>query len=284
MACDSAGDDLFDTDARTHRRAVRFFWVVLIGASVASITGNALHAVVQAEHVAPALAAAVATAPPLVLLGSTEGLSLLIKVHRRPNLTFWAALIMTLLLGVGAFRLSFDALCSLAIRCGIRPSLAWLWPLIIDVTTAQATVALVALTRLHHGRAQAPTAGVNDNAHDDNEDDDDQRVGVAPRQLRGAEAAALESAVAPVDGATHSLPVATKVEPVTVASIRDKHDGVVRTVVASKRTKQKPEVIEAVLRRHAAGQRAGEISEELKLHHTTVNRILATALHSRAAV
>lgn len=136
--------------------------VVLIGASAASIAGNALHAIVQADHVAPALAAAVATAPPLVLLGSTEGLSLLIKVHRRPTLTFWAAVIMTLLLGAGAFRLSFDALCSLAIRCGIRPSLAWLWPLIIDVTTAQATVALVALTRLLHSRAEAPPALVEE--------------------------------------------------------------------------------------------------------------------------
>lgn len=281
MTCDSARDVHIDTDPRTHRRAVRFFWVVLIGASAASIAGNALHAIVQAEHVAPALAAAVATAPPLVLLGSTEGLSLLIKVHRRPNLTFWAALIMTLLLGAGAFRLSFDALCSLAIRCGIRPSLAWLWPLIIDVTTAQATVALVALTRLHHSTAQAPRAGVPDN---DVDDDDHQSVDVAPPlPLRAAETTKQDSAMQPLE-AMQSLPLGPKPEPVTVASARDPHDRAVRTVVASKRTKQKPEVIEAVIRRHAAGQRPGEISEELRLHHTTVNRILATALHSRPAV
>lgn len=264
---------------------MRFFWVVLIGASAASITGNALHAIVQAEHVAPALAAAVATAPPLVLLGSTEGLSLLIKVHRRPNLTFWAALIMTLLLGVGAFRLSFDALCNLAIRCGIRPSLAWLWPLIIDVTTAQATVALVALTRLHHSTAQAPTAGAHDNDADD--DHDHQSMDLAPPAtplpVRAASATKLDSAKQPHE-VTRSLPVGPKPEPVTAAAARDPHDRAVRTVVASKRTKQPPEVIEAVIRLHAAGQRPGEISDELKLHHTTVNRILATALHSRAAV
>mgnify|MGYP005810677509 CR=1 FL=1 len=283
MAGDRARDVLIDTDLQTHRRAVRFFWVVLIGASAASIAGNALHAIVQAEHVAPALAAAVATAPPLVLLGSTEGLSLLIKVHRRPNLTFWAAFVMTLLLGAGAFRLSFDALCSLAIRCGIRPSLAWLWPLIIDVTTAQATVALVALTRLHHNTAKAGTGTRND--HDD---DGDQRVDAAlpapPRPLRAAEATMPDSATQPDGEATRSLPVAPKPEPVTVAPTRDPHDRAVRSVVASKRTKQPPEVIEAVLRRHADGQRPGEISDELRLHHTTVNRILATALHSRAAV
>ncbi|CQD24642.1 hypothetical protein BN1232_06304 [Mycobacterium lentiflavum] len=272
MACDSARDDLADIDLQTQRRAVRFFWVVLIGASAASIAGNALHAIVQAEHVAPVLAAAVATAPPLVLLGSTEGLSLLIKVHRRPTLTFWAALIMTLLLGAGAFRLSFDALCSLAIRCGIRPTLAWLWPLIIDVTTAQATVALVALTRLQHSRVQAPAAL-----------DEETEVWLSATDLPLGEASAgdRDSTTGRVDAA-QSLSSVPRADP--VVPTRERHDRAVRTVMASKKTKQPPEVIDAVLRRHADGQRPGEISEGLKLHHTTVNRILATALHSATAV
>lgn len=273
MACDSARSTPADTDPKTHRRAVRFFWVVLIGASAASIAGNALHAIVQADHVAPALAAAVATAPPLVLLGSTEGLSLLIKVHRRPTLTFWAAVIMTLLLGAGAFRLSFDALCSLAIRCGIRPSLAWLWPLIIDVTTAQATVALVALTRLLHSRAEAPPALV--------EEDVPVSLSATPLPVAGSSTGERDRAMVAVepDRSLSSVPrVDAAVPP------RERHEHAVRTVMASKRTKQPAEIIDAVLRRHADGQKPGEISEELKLHHTTVNRILATALHSAAAV
>lgn len=259
MAFQSAGEVLTDTELRTHRRAVRFFWVVLIGASAASIAGNALHAIVQADHVAPALAAAVATAPPLVLLASTEGLSLLIKVHRRSTPTFWLVLIMTLLLGASAFRLSFDALCSLAIRCGIRPSLAWLWPLIIDVTTAQATVALVVLARLLHSRPQAAAC------------DEDEQVALPRGEASEGERA---SAPRPIETAQSlsSVPAPT----------RERHDRAVRTVMASKRTKQPPEVIDDVLRRHANGQRPGEISDDLKLHHTTVNRILATALHSAA--
>lgn len=44
-----------------------------------------------------------------------------------------------------AFVLSFDALRDLAIRSGIRAELAWLWPLAVDVTIAQATIALLAL-------------------------------------------------------------------------------------------------------------------------------------------
>ncbi|MCA2304832.1 DUF2637 domain-containing protein [Mycobacterium intracellulare] len=270
MASDNARDVLSDADRQTHRRAVRFFWVVLIGASAASIAGNALHAIVQADHVAPALAAAVATAPPLVLLGSTEGLSLLIKVHRRPTLTFWVALIMTLLLGAGAFRLSFDALCSLAIRCGIRPSLAWLWPLIIDVTTAQATVALVALTRLQHTRSVAPSAL---------DETVERWLSETDVLLSHASAGNGDSDMVPVEAA-QSLSQIPRSD--AIAPARERHDRAVRTVMESKRTKQPPEVIDAVLRRHADGQRPGEISEELKLHHTTVNRILATALHSAA--
>jgi hypothetical protein len=264
MAFQSAGDVLADTELRIHRRAVRFFWVVLIGASAASIAGNALHAIVQADHIAPALAAAVATAPPLVLLASTEGLSLLIKVHRRSTPTFWLVLIMTLLLGAGAFRLSFDALCSLAVRCGIRPSLAWLWPLIIDVTTAQATVALVVLARLLHSRPQAAAC------------DEDEQVAL-PRSE--ASAGERDSAPRPIE-ATQSLSSVPRSD--SAAPTRERHDRAVRTVMASKRTKQPPEVVDDVLRRYADGQRPGEISEELKLHHTTVNRILATGLHSAA--
>ena len=138
---------LSESELALRRRAVRFFWVVLIASSGASIIGNALHAVVHASSVSPVLAAAVATAPPLVLLGSTEGLSLLVKVRRRPTLTYWAALAMTLLLALAAFRLSFDALRDLAVLCGLRPSLAWLWPLVVDVTITQATVSLLALSR-----------------------------------------------------------------------------------------------------------------------------------------
>ena len=99
------------------------------------------------------------TAPPLVLLGSTEGLSLLVKVRRRPTLTYWAALAMTLLLALAAFRLSFDALRDLAVLCGLRPSLAWLWPLVVDVTITQATVSLLALSRQEpHGGFAGQTA------------------------------------------------------------------------------------------------------------------------------
>ena len=51
---------------------------------------------------------------------------------------------MTVLLAGGAFALSFDALRALAVTAGIRSDLAWIWPLIIDLSIAQATLALLA--------------------------------------------------------------------------------------------------------------------------------------------
>jgi len=51
----------------------------------------------------------------------------------------------TVIIAVGAFILSFAALTDLAERSGIDPSLAWIWPIIIDGMIVAATVAIVAL-------------------------------------------------------------------------------------------------------------------------------------------
>lgn len=51
----------------------------------------------------------------------------------------------TVLIAAGAFVLSFASLTDLAARAGIYPSLAWIWPIIIDGLIVAATVAIVAL-------------------------------------------------------------------------------------------------------------------------------------------
>lgn len=249
-------------DHQTHQRAVRFFWVVLIAASGASIIGNAMHAAVNATAIPTVLAAAVATAPPLVLLASTEGVSLLIKVRRQPSIAYWAALLMTILLAAVAFRLSFDALRDLAFRCGIREDLAWLWPVAVDVTMTQATVSLLALTRIPAARLP-PKSGIADLNVE----------GVAvqsisKRNLLSASPTSLDpTGASPASG---------------VAPQERHHADQTARVVASRRTKQPPEVVAAVLQRYVAGQKVSEIGVELNLHHSTVSRIVANAAHAPA--
>ena len=51
----------------------------------------------------------------------------------------------TVLIGLGAFWLSFMALADLAARSGITPGQAWIWPLLVDGLIVVSTIAVVAL-------------------------------------------------------------------------------------------------------------------------------------------
>jgi hypothetical protein len=64
------------------------------------------------------------------------------------TLTRIAAVVITVGIGIASFVLSFTALADLAVRAGIPERLAWLWPLIVDGTILQATMAVVALAGL----------------------------------------------------------------------------------------------------------------------------------------
>jgi uncharacterized membrane protein YidH (DUF202 family) len=59
-----------------------------------------------------------------------------------------AAVVITVGIGIASFVLSFTALADLAVRAGIPKHLAWLWPLIVDGTILQATMAVVTLAGL----------------------------------------------------------------------------------------------------------------------------------------
>ena len=126
------------------RGAVRFFWVWLIVATGVSVAGNVAHAVLTAPMGTVRLAAAAAVVPPAVLLGSTHSVALLVRAHR-VGLHYWCALAMTFALAGCAFVLSFDALRDLAVALGMPPDRAWLWPVAIDVSIANSTLALLSL-------------------------------------------------------------------------------------------------------------------------------------------
>ncbi|AGB27167.1 Protein of unknown function (DUF2637) (plasmid) [Mycobacterium sp. JS623] len=129
------------------RKAKRFFWTVLSMATLASVSGNVAHALLNAATGTAVVSAAVAAVPPIILLAGIHGLGTLARASRGSGFAYWAAMVMTVLLACGAFALSFDALRALAETAGIRSTLAWIWPLIIDLSIAQSTWALLALPR-----------------------------------------------------------------------------------------------------------------------------------------
>lgn len=229
--------------APQQRAATRFFWTVLFLATGVSIAGNAIHATLNTTSVPAALAAAVATVPPLVLLASTEGVSMLVRAHRSSSAAYWCALAMTALLAVCAFVLSFDALQDLATRAGIRAELAWLWPIAVDASIAQCTVALLSLSR---DRAPAELVSVSEdpflyNEFHDNEDGLNLVAGVEPDDVLRR---------------------------------------VAKEIIEDGSTKQSPEVIAEILQRSNSGQRPSQVAQGMKLHHSTVNRVLNEA-HKR---
>ncbi|KAB7757490.1 hypothetical protein MMUC44124_15205 [Mycolicibacterium mucogenicum DSM 44124] len=219
---------------------------MLFAATAVSIAANAAHARLIATGVPGAWAAAVAT---VVLLVATEGLQILVRTHQRSSWTYRCAVAMTVFLALAAFALSFFSLRDLAIRCGIQPWLAWLWPLVVDVCIAQCTVVLQALGHTSRSeKADDPTPPVGHLAPLGMSDNGAVLIDVAPT-------VADEAATSSVDAPADLLPVA-------------------RQIVGDGATKQPPEVVAEVLRRHQVGERAGAIASSMGLHHSTVNRLL----------
>jgi hypothetical protein len=131
---------------------------VLIASSSASVLGNVTHAILNPHAGNTVVAAVAAVIPPAVLLAATHGLALMVR-SSITGAMYRYALWLLVALSVCAFVLSFDALSELAIHQGGMPrAIAWLWPLAIDVSVAQSTLALLAITTGKSARREAAEA------------------------------------------------------------------------------------------------------------------------------
>jgi hypothetical protein len=158
MIADRSAADRARTSVTDERRAVRFFWSVLILATCASVAGNVTHAVWNASDAAVIVAALAALVPPMVLLGTTHSVGVLARARSSAGFTYWATMTITITLALCAFVLSFDALRSVAADlAGFKPAIAWLWPLCIDLSITGSTLALLSFTR-QRGTTAAPVA------------------------------------------------------------------------------------------------------------------------------
>ena len=128
---------------RNHRRAVRFFWCFLIGASTVSVIGNIAHAVLPclSRIIIQIGAAAV---PPITLLAAVHGIALAVRAGASGRGYCWAVT-ATAAIGIGAFTVSFLALRDLMRVIGYSSETAWVFPAIIDTAVAVGTLMLLAL-------------------------------------------------------------------------------------------------------------------------------------------
>lgn len=141
------------------KQAERFFSRWLVVATAISIVANVAHAWLTAPADVRIGAAIASLVPPVVLLVQTHAVFKLIKA-RRFGLAFFVSLVVTVLIGLGAFWLSYESIRVLAIMLGTAPDRAGVWPAIIDLSIVGSSVAVYALTRTpRHGKPASVVAG-----------------------------------------------------------------------------------------------------------------------------
>ena len=128
---------------RNHRRAVRFFWCLLVGATTVSLVGNVAHAVLPYIP-GVIIQIGAAAVPPVALLAAVHGIALAARAGASGRVYCWAVGAVAVI-GVGAFALSFLALRELMQAIGYSTATAWIFPAIIDTAVAVSTLMLVAL-------------------------------------------------------------------------------------------------------------------------------------------
>lgn len=279
------------------RAAARFFWTWLFGATAVSVAGNVAHAVLKAPPGMVRLAAVASIVAPVVLLGSTHGVGVLVKA-RRVGFAYWCALATTLGLAAVAFILSFDALRDLAVTLGMAPSRAWLWPVAIDMSIANSTLSLLSLSppRSVAVAVAAPAheqvgevrdviaTAATPQAHGEQSEvspprparpttrpDPPQPASSPPAQTCPADQSRTERVERPL--AAVEARAATAGAGVDIKRWRPAADELVRAGVTSK----DPAVVAAVLAENAAGTAPSTIGRRHNLHHSTVGRIVASA-------
>lgn len=152
-------------EQRARSQARQFFWGWLLFAMAVSIGGNVIHAWMSAPVDRRFLAAIAAAVPPAVLLGSTHSCALLIRTRRRgyrpvDAIVLGVGMLLTVGVAVCAFTMSFFSLRDLMLMLGVLGSVAWLWPVAVDLSLICSTLGLLSLTEPEAGATEssAPSA------------------------------------------------------------------------------------------------------------------------------
>lgn len=146
-----ANRDFQTTEQNARAQARTFCWAWLLFAMVASVGGNVLHAWMTAPAALRVGAAGAAIFPPLLLLGATHLVALLISTRRHQyRIVDLIVLILVMCGAVGvaafAFTISFYALRDLMILFGQTTYVAWRWPIAVDLSLIVSSLAMLSLT------------------------------------------------------------------------------------------------------------------------------------------
>ncbi|OHU57044.1 hypothetical protein BKG82_12690 [Mycobacteroides chelonae] len=147
--------------ARAQARA--FCWAWLLFAMVGSVSGNVLHAWMTAPAALRLGAAVAAIFPPLLLLGATHLVALLISTRRRQYRVIDLVVLVVVMLGaigvaVFAFTISFYALRDLMVLFGQGSNVAWRWPIAVDLSLIVSSLAMLSLTEARITRSMEAEA------------------------------------------------------------------------------------------------------------------------------
>jgi Protein of unknown function (DUF2637) len=265
---------LTEITQRNHRRAVRFFWGFLVGATLVSLIGNVVHAI---WRLIPFVVIQIGTAavPPLLLLAVVHGIALSVRAGASGTVYRWAVT-ATAVIGAGAFVLSFRALRDLLIQIGTPPAWAWLFPAIIDTAIGVSTMMLVALrdkpARRTRTVAAPASAQVKTSA-----DAGPAPVSAPPRPRPvRADRVASSAKSAPVDP---SLLAASA--PDQRAGAGADHAALAQALVDAGATTKPAALVASILAAHTEGTALNRIASDLGIHHKTVSKIIDAAENHR---
>ena len=261
--------------AKNHRRAVRFFWCFLIGATTVSLIGNIAHAVLPyLPHVVIEIGAA--AVPPIALLAAVHGIALAVRAGASGRVYCWAVSAVAAI-GAGAFAVSFLALRDLMRVIEYSSATAWIFPAIIDTAVAVSTLMLVALGDKPARRTRTVKTSAN------TQTPTKQRLAQPPTQNAKAEVTPL----APTSArAQNSLSVQPDPAQAVQASAQadatqDDADDLASELIASGVTTQPIEIVIAVLAARRDGASINAAAKASGINYRTAQRIVEAAAGRR---
>jgi hypothetical protein len=263
---------------KNHRRAVRFFWSLLFGATIVSLVGNVTHAVLRyIPHVVIQIGAA--AVPPVVLLAAVHGIALAVRAGASGTVYRWAVGAVAVI-GVGAFTVSFLALRDLMLAIGYSTATAWIFPAIIDTAVAVSTMMLVALgdKPVRRARAVDTSVGARTLGAKPQVNGAVQSTKSQVKAAAGAESSPIGQRKTPAPVQPHPVPtVGNSVQPEVAQDDAD----LASDLIASRVTTQRIQTVIAVLAARRQGASINAAAKASGINYRTAKRIVEAAARHR---